>query len=275
MRGALIHAILATVLAGATLSAEAAPVRADGRVDARYKLSIAGLELGRATFLIEVKQKSYVASGSARITGVLQAISTGKGTAGARGTLARDGLSPEAFTMQAVSDKKDESIRLSIAGNAVKSAEVTPPVKDSDDRVPVSDGDRKGVLDPMTAALMLVPGKGNLVTPESCNRTVPIFDGRQRYDLALTYARTEDVKAEEGGYSGPSLVCRVAYRPISGHRPDRAAVKYMMKNKDILVWLVPIPGTRLLAPFRASVATAIGTAQLEAVSFTTSGTPGD
>ncbi len=43
----------------------------------------------------------------------------------------------------------------------------------------------------------------------------------------------------------------------------------MMNNKDIFIWLAPVAGTRVLAPFRATVATAIGIAELEAVSFMT------
>ncbi len=258
--------LFTAALALAAMTVASAPGHADGRVDARYRISIAGLELGRASLLIEVGASSYVASGSARITGVLQAVSQGRGTAGARGALGREKLSPQAFTMEAVSDRKAEAIRLVLAANTVKDIAVEPPVKESSDRVPVTDADKKGVLDPMTGSLILVPGKGDLLTADSCNRTIPIFDGRQRYDLALSYMRTEAVKAENG-YAGDALVCRIAYQPVSGHRPDRSAVKYMMKNKDIYVWLVPIPGTRLLMPFRASVATAIGTAQLEAVSF--------
>jgi hypothetical protein len=252
------------LVAGAILASSVA--LADGRLEARYRMSIAGLELGRASFLLEIGGKGYTASGSARVTGVMQAVSSGKGSAGSRGTVERGALSPQSFAMDAESDKKAEAIRLVLTANAVKNVMVEPPTTPAKDRVPVSDDDKKGVLDPMTAALILVPGTADPLSPAACDRTLSIFDGRQRYDLTLSYVRTDKVKAEKG-YDGPAVVCRVAYKPVSGHRPSRAGVKYMMENKDVYVWLAPVAGTRVLVPFKVSVATMIGTAEMEALSF--------
>jgi len=63
------------------------------------------------------------------------------------------------------------------------------------------------------------------------------------------------------------VVCSVRYKPVAGHRPSRYTVQYMVENKDMFVWLVPIEGTRLMAPFKVTVATMIGTALFEATSF--------
>ena len=71
------------------------------------------------------------------------------------------------------------------------------------------------------------------------------------------------------GYQGPVAVCSVSYRPISGHRPGRAAIKYLMAAHDIEMWLAPIAGTRILVPFRISVPTFIGRANLQATQFVT------
>lgn len=252
-----------TVLAGAA--------QADGRLEARYRMSLAGLELGRASFLLEVGGKSYTASGSGRVTGMMQAVSSGKGSAGSRGTVERGALSPQSFAMDAESDKKAEAIRIVINSNAVKDVTVQPPVNPARDRIPISDGDKKNVLDPMTAALVMVPGTGDPVTPAACDRTLSIFDGRQRYDLGLAYVRTDVVRAEKG-YAGPAIVCRIGYKPVSGHRPNRPAVKYMTENKDMYVWLAPVAGTRVLVPFKVSVATALGAAEMEAISFVSEAT---
>ncbi|MBS7533482.1 DUF3108 domain-containing protein [Ancylobacter sonchi] len=260
-------AFAGVALAGTAL-AGVSPALADGKLEARYKLSLAGLELGRAAFLLEVDDNSYTASGSARLTGVVQAISSGKGSAGARGTVQSGALVPRSFAMEAETEKKAEAIRLSLAGGNVTDAKVEPPVPPADDRVPMADKDKRGVLDPMTAALFLAPGSGDLMAPKNCERLLPVFDGRQRYDLDLSFERVDQVKAEKG-YAGPALVCRISYKPVAGHRANRTSVKFMMRNKEMYVWLAPVAGTRVLAPFRASVATAIGVAQIEAVSFQT------
>lgn len=268
-RGGAARRPVAVLAALAGLAAGFGPAvlaQADGRLEARYKLSLAGLELGRAAFVLEVSDDAYTASGSARLTGVVQAVSSGKGTAGARGTVQGTALAPRSFAMEAETDKKAESIRMAMNGGAVASLDVQPPVPPAEDRVPLADKDKRGVLDPMSAALFLVPGRDEMVSAKSCERVVPIFDGRQRYDLTLSYERIDQVKAEKG-YAGPALVCRISYAPVAGHRANRTAVKFMMKNKEMYVWLVPVAGTRVLAPFRATVATAIGVAQMEATAF--------
>lgn len=260
-----LGAVLALV--GAVIGATAA--MADGKLEARYRMSLGGLELGRAAFLLEVDDKSYTASGSGRLTGVVQAVSSGKGSVGARGAVERGALVPRSFAMEAVTDKKTEAIRLVINSAAtVTDMSVEPPVPQADDRVPIADKDKKGIFDPITAALVMVPGTDSPMSARACERVLSIFDGRQRYDLELSFERIEQVKAEKG-YAGPAVVCRIAYKPIAGHRPSRTGVKYMMNNKDIFIWLAPVAGTRVLAPFKASVATAIGIAQLQAVSFMT------
>ena len=70
----------------------------------------------------------------------------------------------------------------------------------------------------MTASLLRVPGNGSLLAPEACQRTLPVFDGRLRYDLALAYKRMDKVKAEKG-YAGPVLVCSVDFSPIARLHP--------------------------------------------------------
>lgn len=261
-----LSAIMALIGAGAGLAV--GPVMADGRLEARYKLSLGGLELGRAAFLIEVDEAGYTASGSARLTGMVQAISSGRGAAGARGAIERGALVPRSFAMEAETDRKSEAIKLTMSGAAVTDMTVEPPVDQAPDRIPVTDKDKRNTLDPMSAILVMVPGTDAPVSAKACERVLSIFDGRQRYDIELSFERMEDVKAERG-YSGPSVVCRVAYRPVSGHRPSRKGVKYMMNNKEMYVWLAPVAGTRMLVPFRASVTTLLGVAEFEAQSFVT------
>ena len=47
--------------------------------------------------------------------------------------------------------------------------------------------------------------------------------------------------------------------PISGYVPSRPAIKYLIQQRDIEVWLVPIAATRVVVPFRLIVPTPMGT----------------
>jgi hypothetical protein len=113
---------------------------------------------------------------------------------------------------------------------------------------------------------MPVSGSGDLTGPDACNRTIPIYDGRQRYDLVLNYERTEMVK-DVKGYAGPAARCRVDYRPVAGHRPNRKQVKELSENKEIFVWLAPIAGTRVLAPLKVNFGTKLGVFTVQATHF--------
>ena len=254
------------------LFAATAPAWADARLDVRYKASLAalaemkGLEIGKASLIVDITDEGYAAAGSAKVTGLARLVSKGEGSVSARGNFVNGKVSPLTYSSTSETDKKAEEIRISLANNAVKEFAVSPPTAPAEDRVPVTEQHRQGVVDPMSAAIITVPGNGDLLAHDSCNRTISIFDGRQRYDLVFAYERTEAAK-NVSGYNGPMLVCRVAYRPIAGHRAGRLQVKYMEDNKNIFVWLAPVAGTRVLFPIRVSIVTLVGVVLVEAETF--------
>jgi hypothetical protein len=239
---------------------------AQGKLEARYTATVAGIIVGRGTWVIDIGQTHYTAAASGRVVGLLKILSDGEGTVAAHGNIEGSRLLPATYSSRVIVDDKVDEVRLALAGGAVTEVVAEPPLPPSPDRIPVSEGHRRGVLDPMTAELMPVAGSGDVMSPEACGRTLPIFDGRQRFDLTLTFKRFDHVKAEKG-YQGPVVVCMVTYQPIAGHRPGRAAIKYLMAAREMEMWLAPIAGTRILVPFRASVPTLVGQAVLEANQF--------
>ena len=69
--------------------------------------------------------------------------------------------------------------------------------------------------------------------------------------------------------TGPVVVCTVQFTPIAGYVPSRPAIKYLIQQRDIEVWLAPIAATRVVVPFRLIVPTPIGTGVLKATQFVT------
>ncbi len=257
-----------STMIGVGLCAIAGPALADGRLEAKYALSLAGIEVGRADVTVDATDSGYDIIGSGRVTGVMRAISSGKGSAAARGSIAAGKSIPRLFAVSAKADGKDEAIKFAITDNVVKDLDVTPPPKPYPDRIEITDAHLVNVTDPLTGSFVSVPGKVDMLSAAACDRTIPVFDGRQRFDVVLSFERVEDVKIEKG-FSGTAVVCQARYVPVAGHRPTRSTVKYMQENKDMHVWLVPIAGTRLMAPFKVQVATLVGTVLFEATSFTT------
>jgi Protein of unknown function (DUF3108) len=242
------------------------PAAADGRLEAQYTMSLAGLPIGRGSWVIDISDSQYSATAKGGTIGLLRAFTGGEGITNLQGTL--QGGKPLASIYAAIikSSKKTDEIVLTVNKGDVKDLKLNPPRDTDAERVPVTEDHQHGILDPMTATLVRMPGTGNLMAPEACQRTLAVFDGRLRYDLQLAYKRMDKVKAEKG-YEGPVVVCAVYFTPVAGHIPSRAAIKYMAKLRDIEVWLAPIAGTRVLVPFRTSGPTPVGTAVLEATQF--------
>jgi hypothetical protein len=261
-------------LASAALAfaAVARPAAAEGKLEARYIATLAGIPIGEGNWVIDIGESHYSAAASGTTTGLLQAFTGGHGTSAAQGTLNGGKLMSSVYGATIFSRKKIDEIRLNIANGNIKDNQVDPPQEENPERVPVTEAHRRGVLDPMTATMLRVPGNGDPMAPESCQRTLSVFDGRIRYDLRLAYKRMDKVKAVKG-YSGPVLVCAVYFTPVSGYVPSRTAIKYLAAQRDIEVWLAPIAGTRVLVPFRAQGPTPIGQAVLQATQFVSVATP--
>src|SRR5262245_26326350 len=149
---------------------------------------------------------------------------------------------------------------------SVKDLVATPPP--SQDRVPVTAANRRGIVDPLTAVLFSAAAAGETLSQEACRRTLPIFDGHQRYDLKLAFKRMDKVTAEKG-YAGPEVVCSVSYEPIAGHRAHIPLRKYLSEGREMEIALAPIAGTRLLAPFRLSVVSTLANLVIEANRYET------
>ena len=132
------------------------------------------------------------------------------------------------------------------------------------DRLPITDADRRGVSDPLSA--MLIPANGDPLQPANCNHVLSIFDGRRRYDLTLGYKRLDKV-ALERSFSGAVLVCSVVLKPIAGYRSDSMLVKYVAGRRDMELWFAPVSGTSVMAPIRVSMPTLVGTLEIQADQF--------
>ena len=246
------------------LSLACVGARAD-MLRATYNVSLIGLPIGVANVNATLTPNSYAIDATAKLSGLATMFSRSRGASTGHGAIVGNHIVPATFATTATNASMTRTIRMSLAANAVTGVDISPPFEDKPDRIPLSDRDKQGIVDPVGAFVIPAPAKGPLVGPASCDRTIPIFDGYTRFDVNLTYVGQRDVSAK--GYKGPVAVCAVRYVPIAGHRRDRPATKFMADNTDLEVWLAPIDGARVLMPFRVSVRTMIGTTVIEASEF--------
>ena len=245
---------------------------AQGRLEARYEATLAGIPVGKGAWTIDVSDDQYVATASGGTSGLLKAFASGTGAGASQGRVVNGALVATNYSASTTTQKKIESIRMILSGGNVKEYVIEPEPPVDPDRIPVTDAQRRGVYDPMTGSLLRVPGSGDPLSPEACRTGAAIFDGRMRYDLKLDYKRMETVKAEKG-YQGPVVVCAIYFSPVAGYIPDRAVIKYLTAQRNIEVAFAPLAGTRILVPFRMVIPTPLGSAMLEATQFITSASP--
>ncbi len=264
---------LAAVCLAAAVVSLSAPARAQGRLEAHYTASLAGIPIGKGNWVIDIGDTHYSAAASGITTGLLRLFIGGEGTSAAHGTFGRkDKFASSIYAATIATRDKTTESRVAIKDGNLATVKLDPPRDKDPKRVPITKAHERGIFDPMTGSLLRVPGEGRLLTPEACDYKVSVFDGRLRYDLKLTYKRMAEVHADKG-YAGPVVVCTVRFVPVAGFDPTRTAIRYIKNQHDMEVWLAPIAGTRVLVPFRAQTPTPIGEAVLEADQFVSTATP--
>jgi hypothetical protein len=248
------------------------PSLAQGRLEAQYEATLAGIGVGKGAWTIEIGEDSFSASAFGGTSGLMKTFSSGSGTGASQGRVVNGALVATSYAASTTTSKYSEQIHMTLQNGNVKDYGIDPTPPVDPNRIPVTEAQRRGVYDPMTAAMLRVPGTGELLTPETCRTGAAIFDGRMRYELKLDYKRMETVKADKG-YHGPGIVCAVYFTPVAGYIPDRPVIKYLAAQRNIEFTFVPIAGTRILVPFRMVVPTPLGTAMLEATQFVTQALP--
>jgi hypothetical protein len=143
-------------------------------------------------------------------------------------------------------------------------------------RRPVTDADRRGIIDPLSAFLLPRPPEptndaaGADLSPDACQRTLPIFDGLQRYDVNLACKRMDKMTADKG-YAGRVVVCSIGYQPIAGHCAATALIKYLSEGREMEIAFAPVAGARMLAAFQVSVMSMLANLVIKADRFEATG----
>ena len=257
-------AALSLLAASASGAAHAESIRA------QYSVSLLGLPIGSATATGAIEGAAYKIHIDTRLTGLAAVMSNFKAAMASSGAMGARGPLPAAYASTTATSNETRTLRMALDAGSVKGLEIAPPWIDAHPgRIPVGDGDKRNILDPISALFLPMPAGQDPAGPAACNRSIPIFDGYSRFNITLSYVGQRQVKMK--GYSGPVAVCAARYVPISGHRPDRKATKFMAENKKIEAWLAPVAKTNVVVPVHVTMATMAGTAVINADEFSVSG----
>ena len=241
------------------LAAAAGPAAADpqfpSEVSAVYRLSFNGFNVGKYRFNASYDGKSYTAKGNTEVSALFGTFKWAGNFTGS-GSVEQKGPQPASFEMSTKTRSKTSSVKLSFDGSRVAAVALVPNKNPSPEAVKLKPENLQNVLDPMGATLAI----SNVSDAEACNRTIPVFDGKARYDLRFSLKGREPVKEKrQSGQPAELLVCQVKYVPIAGHKP-KDFVNPWIDYARIEIALRAVPAAGVYVPYRVTVPSTIGAA---------------
>jgi len=138
---------------------------------------------------------------------------------------------------------------ITYTGDGTVQARSEPPA-DEDDREPVARDLQDRTIDPLTATLAALA--------RNCRGTLPVFDGRRRYDIALTDLGEEpSLPSSRPNYAGPARHCRGVVTPLGGFW--RSSARRGEEPKQLDYWIAPPRPGLMAIPVYLELAAPAGT----------------
>ena len=261
-RRAVLAAVARFAAGLALLLAYGVTAHADGwpaSVKASYQITFNGFNIGTVDFQSEAESESYTLVANTKLSVLLGAFTWDSETR-SFGMLTSKAPKPAAFSLDFKSTLKAGSLKIGFSDGTVTDVAQQPLVPPKPGTVPLREQHLKGVLDPLSAFMLL--SRGPSTNP--CERRIPIFDGKERFDLVLSRKGEVQVTEQQpSGQPGVAYVCRVRYQPIAGYKLDRET-EFMVANDAIEVALRPIPSANVFIPYQATIPTMAGYATIYA-----------
>ncbi len=251
---AILAAVLAVVLPGGAKADNNWP----DKVTAQYKVTFNGFDIGDFRFESSVQSRAYSLAGSAKLSLLLGAYKW-SGTTRSKGVIGDGDPKPVEHSFAYEGGSKTGSVAMSFSQGRVADRKIEPPSSPSRRTVPLKDEHLVGVFDPLSAVMAMSRGK----VDKPCDQKIPIFDGKQRFDIELSFKRQERVTEKRpSGQPGLAYVCSVRYIPVAGHKNNNKMIASIAENMGIEVVLRPIPSANILVPYKVTVPTFAGSAVL-------------
>jgi hypothetical protein len=183
------------------------------RFTTTYDFYIGGLSIAEISFIGDVSPLGYTADSTVETRGFLDLIVSGRVNAVAEGYRHTKGhLAPDRYETDYTA--RDEARTVSIAySGEVADVSITPPEPPKPYDTDASE--HPGALDPVTAAVTMMDPRD---PADLCNRTIPIFDGKRRYDIVLLplSRRPEGNNPPLPTWDKPMQRCFGVYERIAG-----------------------------------------------------------
>jgi len=191
-----------------------ADTAADSSTSAEYDFQVGGFSVAEVALTTVIDGDGYEARTDVATRGMLEVLLRGRAASHSRGSQGSFGqFVPQGFATRYSSRRGEQTVRILYEDASPARIEFEPEATDATDHA--APRERLGALDPATAAVTaLLPMEG----ADLCNRSIPVFDGKRRFDiifLPADPARFDD-SASAPEWGGPLLRCLGVYERIAG-----------------------------------------------------------
>ncbi len=243
----------------ATVSALAETPPTNLRVD--YSIALGGFNLGTADVEAKLDGGKYELGAIVRTEGIADQFFETTFALESQGSFSGNRVKPSRFVSTYEDADSSRTVELTYPSRGAPIMVAEPAYGDGFGPH-VQLNDILMTQDPISA--LLLPTRSATASP--CDRSLPLFDGRRRYDLQLREDGMTEMSGDESAYNGPAMRCTVGMLPVAGYE-RKTLIKLLEREDSIRVWLAPLEGSDVWVPVRLTLRTPFGGAVMRATRF--------
>lgn len=247
-------ALLAGLVAALLLAGRsgAAPSGQSDRVDMRFEIyGFGGLHLVSNRTTVDTTPGRYAIAMDLSTRGLASVFVDLESHSEVRGRVIGDIVRPEAYIGDVRRNGAERHNRVEYAPDGSVLSAISGP---SPTRPTLVAADRtRGTVDQLTAYFMLERG---LAHGSGCDRVIPVYDGRLRYNLRFAAGEPEPLPDDpDHQFTGPTRVCEMSREEVAGFTSSDDHNDGAYRGK---IWYSLLPGGELMVPVRMTFDTELG-----------------
>jgi hypothetical protein len=256
---------LAAAAAVAVFAAASAHAAAADPVRLRYDVYNSGFRVLSFTVNVTEEARSYRIDGQFETRGVVDVLMGLTSRIEAEGEIGAGGnIRPRRYASFSRVHGTNRHIVMDYRPDGSVAVDATP---DDEERTPVSPAQIANTVDALSAAVQI---SRSLAETGGCERTIPVFDGRRRYDMQVSDRGEQVVTPSRYSlFAGPAHACYSKVRRIAGYTLD--APKKPPRD-DGTFWLTRLTPDGPPVPVRMEFDGNWGTSVVHLVEVTAGGT---
>lgn len=255
-RAALVALGLAIAgAAGPAHAADGAPART---LDLTYGVYLGGLHIFTFDVDMTLRPGRYRVTAEGQTEGMVGWLYEWQTRLAAEGFDRNGRIEARRYVVDSNWQSNQRTVNLGFAGNGRYSLQEAPPQEpDPDIEGELPQSLPEGTVDPLSLA---IAASRALQENGRCDQTLPVFDGRRRYDLTLRHIDQATLPASAYSvYQGPAVRCSFSMKRISGFRKSwRTKRQVDAETSAPTIWVAPIRPDLPPVPVRYDGAIALG-----------------